>query len=189
MGVVGALYVLQRAVKDIVQTGIAMQQLRQSFAAITGSAQAGAPEFQFVVDTANRLGLGLQSVAEQYRSLSAATRGTTLEGQDTRRLFVALSQARVAYGLSNEQLGRALTAMQQIASKGKVSMEEMRGQLGESLPGAMQIAARAFGVTTAELEKMLAKGWTRRSFGGVLLANWKRKSRPRQNVLAPDLRS
>ena len=115
-------------------------------------------EFEFVVQTANRLGLGLQSVAEQYRSLSAATRGTTLEGQDTRRLFVALSQATVAYGLSNEQLGRALTAMQQIASKGKVSMEELRGQFGEALPGAMQIAARAFGVSTAELEKMLAKG-------------------------------
>lgn len=149
---------LSSAMQDVVKVGIEMQNLRQSFAAISGGAQAGNREFQFVVQTANRLGLELQSVAGQYRSLSAATRGTALEGTATRELFTALSRAAQTYGLSTEQLGRALTAMQQIISKGKVSMEELRGQLGEALPGAMQIAARAFGTTTKGLEDMIAKG-------------------------------
>ncbi len=43
-------------------------------------------------------------------------------------------------------------------SKGKVSAEELRGQLGERLPGAFQIAARASGVTTSQLDEMLQKG-------------------------------
>jgi tape measure domain-containing protein len=149
---------LSTAMKDVVKVGIEMQNLRQSFAAISGGAQAGNREFQFVVQTANKLGLELQSVAGQYRSLSAATRGTALEGTATRDLFTALSRAAQTYGLSTEQLGRALTAMQQIISKGKVSMEELRGQLGEALPGAMQIAARAFGTTTKGLEDLIAKG-------------------------------
>jgi tape measure domain-containing protein len=149
---------LSSAMKDVVKVGIEMQNLRQSFAAISGGAQAGNREFAFVVQTANKLGLELQTVAGQYRSLAAATRGTALEGQATRELFVALSNAARAYGLSNEALGRAIQAVQQIASKGKVTMEELRGQLGEALPGAMQILARAFGTTTKGLEDMVTKG-------------------------------
>src|SRR4030095_14480758 len=93
-----------------------------------------------------------------YRALSAATRGTALEGQDTQRLFTALAASSRTLGLSSEQTGRAMTAFQQIISKGKVSQEELRQQLGEALPGAMQIAARAFGVTTAELDRMITRG-------------------------------
>ena len=158
---------VKETITDIVKTGLQMAQLRGSFAAIAGGVTAGNKEFAFAVDTANKLGLGLQTLAEQYRSLNAATRGTTLAGADTRALFVALSQAAQAYGLSTEQLGRAMAAVQQIISKGKVSMEELRGQLGEALPGAMQITARAYGTNTAALEDMVAKGldaadWTRR---------------------------
>jgi hypothetical protein len=43
-------------------------------------------------------------------------------------------------------------------SKGTVSAEELRGQLGERLPGAFNLAAKAMGVTTAELGKMLENG-------------------------------
>ena len=43
-------------------------------------------------------------------------------------------------------------------SKGRVAAEELRGQLGERLPGAVQIAARAMGVTTAEFDKLMRAG-------------------------------
>jgi phage tail tape-measure protein len=43
-------------------------------------------------------------------------------------------------------------------SKGKVSAEELNGQLGERLPGALGIASRAMGVTQAELMKMMQNG-------------------------------
>lgn len=155
---VASVTALSAAMGEVVRVGTEMANLRASFVAISGGAQAGNREFQFVVQTANKLGLELKSVAEQYRSLSAATRGTALEGTATRALFTTLSTAAQTFGLSTEQLGRALTAMQQIVSKGKVSMEELRGQLGEALPGAMQIAARAFNTTTKGLEDMIAKG-------------------------------
>jgi tape measure domain-containing protein len=149
---------LTSAMQDVVRTGIEMQNLRTSFNAIAGGAQAGGQQFAFVVKTANTLGLELSKLADQYRSLTAATRGTALEGQATRDLFTALTQASTTFGLSTDQTGRALLAFQQIVSKGKVSMEELRGQLGEALPGAMQIAARAYGTNTKALEEMIAKG-------------------------------
>lgn len=61
-------------------------------------------------------------------------------------------------GLNTEQSSGVLLALQQMISKGTVQAEELRGQLGERLPGAFQIAAKAMGVTTAELGKMLEQG-------------------------------
>jgi len=61
-------------------------------------------------------------------------------------------------GLSAGDTSGVLLALQQMVSKGTVSAEELRGQLGERLPGAFQIAARSMGVTTAELGKMLEQG-------------------------------
>ena len=54
--------------------------------------------------------------------------------------------------------------LSQIAGKGKVSMEELRGQLGERLTPAMAIAAKSMGVTTAELEKMVESGISAEAF-------------------------
>jgi tape measure domain-containing protein len=149
---------IKAGIESIVRTGLDLERLRNSFTAITGSANVGRQEFEFVTTTANRLGLGLQELGESYRGLAASTRGTTLAGQETRELFVALTNASRVYGLSTEQTGRALTALQQIISKGKVSQEELRQQLSEAIPGAAQIAARAFGVTTQQLNAMIEKG-------------------------------
>src|SRR5690606_5836527 len=60
--------------------------------------------------------------------------------------------------LSNEQVQGTFLALSQMMSKGKVQAEELRGQLGERLPGAFALAAKAMGVTEAELNKMLEKG-------------------------------
>ena len=42
--------------------------------------------------------------------------------------------------------------------KGKISAEELRGQLGEAMPSAMGIMAKSLGVTTQQLDKMMASG-------------------------------
>ena len=49
-------------------------------------------------------------------------------------------------------------AFSQIVSKGTVQAEELRGQIGERIPGAFNLAAKAMGVTTKELNKMLEQG-------------------------------
>ena len=66
--------------------------------------------------------------------------------------------ASTALGLSSDQTKGALNALAQMISKGTVQAEELRGQLGERLYGAFQAAARAMGVSTQQLGKMLEKG-------------------------------
>jgi len=145
-------------VRGIVNAGIQAERFGRAFATATGSVAAGQREFQFVRDVSNRLGLSLQETAESYSKLTAAARGTALAGQGARDIFVGISSAATVLGLNADQTQGALTAIEQIISKGKVSAEELRGQLGERLPGAFQIAARAIGVTTSELDDMLKKG-------------------------------
>jgi len=112
----------------------------------------------FVSDLAQRLGMDLVQTADAYASLAVAAKGTALEGENARRIFEAVAVASRAMGLSAEQTEGALVAIEQMISKGKVSAEELRGQLGERLPGAFQLAAQAMGMTTAELDKALATG-------------------------------
>jgi lambda family phage tail tape measure protein len=118
----------------------------------------GARELEYVTTLANKMGLELSSTGRAYASFAAASRGTTLEGQKTRDIFEAVSKASAVLGLSAEDTSGVLLALQQMVSKGTVQSEELRGQLGERLPGAFQIAARAMGVTTGELGKMLEQG-------------------------------
>jgi tape measure domain-containing protein len=144
--------------RSLLTAGQEMDKLRLAYGAITGSSQDAAAEMQFVSETADKLGLSFQTAAGAYKQITAAAQGTKLAGAQTREIFTGIAQASTVLGLSAEETSGALLAISQMISKGKVSAEELRGQLGERLPGAFQIAAQAMGMSTAALDKMMASG-------------------------------
>ncbi|MBL8351195.1 MAG: tape measure protein [Burkholderiaceae bacterium] len=117
-----------------------------------------AQELAYLRETTSGMGLEFASTAKSYMQFSAAARETALEGAGVRKVFEAVSKASTVMGLSAAENQGVLLALGQMMSKGTVQAEELRGQLGERLPGSFQIAARAMGVTTAELGKMLEQG-------------------------------
>ncbi|MGE0329689.1 MAG: tape measure protein [Ramlibacter sp.] len=137
---------------------IQADKLRNTLTFATGGRDNAAREMVMLRETSHAMGLEFASTSQQYARLAAASRGTSLEGRQTREVFEAIAQAGTVMGMSAEESEGALRAVQQMMSKGKVQAEELRGQLGERLPGAFQIAARAMGVTTGELDKMLETG-------------------------------
>lgn len=137
-------------------TGI--EALRRSLELLKGSSEAAAKEIDYLKTTSNRLGLDVQEISKAYISLTAAAKGTAMEGQATRDIFEAVAGAMSKLGRSSADAEGALQAIAQMLSKGVVSMEEMRQQLGERLPGAMQAAADASGVTVSELTDMIGTG-------------------------------
>ncbi|WP_459199048.1 tape measure protein [Ralstonia pseudosolanacearum] len=140
------------------QDALALDRIQTGLTAITGSSEKASAEFAFVRAEAQRLGLNLATVSQEYTKLAAATRGTNLEGAKTRDIFSAVTEASTVLGLSSDETAGALLAIQQMVSKGTVAAEELRGQLGERLPGAFQIAARAMGTTTQGLGHLLEQG-------------------------------
>lgn len=152
--VLGAVQV----VRSISQAGIAFERIQVALRSVSDDSGQAAESFAFVLREADRLGLEIESTAQGYVKLAAATRGTKLEGQETERIFTAVSHAAAKLSLSATDTAGVLRALSQIASKGTLSAEELRQQLGDRLPGAFQLAAQAMGVTTARLNEMLVNG-------------------------------
>ena len=145
-------------ISRITRTGLAMQALDQRFQFATGTFAQGRRELEFVSQLSERLGLDFIEMSRGLSNLSAAARGTALEGDGIRTVFQAVAEASRVLHLDLGQIRGTFRALEQIMSKGRVQAEELRGQLGERLPGAFQIASRAVGVTTQELSKMLELG-------------------------------
>lgn len=150
----GALSQAQAAVGSFNQ----FEAITRTLNVATGSVAAGADAFKFLREESERLGLVLPDVATEYGKLSAATMGSNVLSAATQDIFLGVAEAGAALGLSVDQQAGALTAFTQIASKGKVMAEELRGQIGERIPGAFSIAARAMNVTEAELNDLLQTG-------------------------------
>lgn len=146
------------AVQSVIKTGLQSESLQVQFNFSFGDVARAGEELAWVRGLAEELGLEIQSTARSYAQLTAAAKGTALEGEATRDIFRAVASASAVLRLSVQETEGALLAVRQMISKGTVSAEELRGQLGERLAPTFEVAARAMGVTTAELGKMLEQG-------------------------------
>lgn len=146
------------AIGGAIKQAVDMEALTAKLKYATGSAEGAANALKFTGDMASRLGIDAQAAAQGFSGIAAAARGSALEGQKARDIFESIATASRVVGLTSDQMGGALLAVQQMMSKGVVSAEEFRGQLGERLPGATRIAADALGVTEAQFAKMLDTG-------------------------------
>jgi tape measure domain-containing protein len=145
-------------VRDIVEAGLASRRLENTLRAATGSVQSAGEAYAFMRQEANRLEPDLQTAATQFGKLSAATQGTIVQGQATRDLFKAMAEALVGFGLSQEKVAGVTKALTDIVSKNTVAMEELRGQFGDRLPGALRRVAQEMGITTATLVQVVSEG-------------------------------
>lgn len=146
------------AIGGAIKQAMNMESLNAKLKYATGSAESAAAALKFTGDMANKLGIDSIAAANGFAGIAAAAKGTVLEGENTRRIFESIATASRVVGLTSDQMGGALLAVQQMMSKGVVSAEEFRGQLGERLPGAARIAAEALGVTEARFAEMLETG-------------------------------
>lgn len=109
-------------------------------------------------EIAKNYGQDLLVLRERYIKFRAAAIQSNVSAQDTMKIFNSTAKAAGVLGLKSDELNGVFLALEQMLSKGKVTTEELRRQLGERLPGAMGIMADAIGVTISELDKMMKKG-------------------------------
>lgn len=112
----------------------------------------------FLEKTTERLGLKLLDTSQSFKNFFAASTQSGISAEKTREIFESASEASAVMKLSQEQTNGVMLAFGQIASKGKVQAEELRGQIGERIPGAFGIAAKAMNMTTQELDKLMSDG-------------------------------
>ncbi len=137
---------------------IRTEKVKIALQTVTGSAGAANARFDDLRKTAEELALPALQLAEGFTNFAIAAQGSALSSKEVETSFKQITKAAAGAGLQTEQFDGVMRALTQIMSKGKVQAEELRGQLGDRLPGAFTIAARAMNVTTAELDSMLKKG-------------------------------
>jgi tape measure domain-containing protein len=70
----------------------------------------------------------------------------------------SLTDAVAKFGGTSEIFHRASIAIQQMSGKGVISMEELRQQLGEAVPRAIELMARSMNVSYGELVDNISDG-------------------------------
>lgn len=115
-------------------------------------------EYKYIRDQADRIGISFEEAAKGYGKFAAAAK---LAGRDMKEIrYVAesfLEVGRVA-NLTSDDIGGVFKALEQIYSKGKIQAEELRGQLGDRLFGAFEIAAIALKDQFPNLDKAMKDG-------------------------------
>lgn len=135
-----------------------MMATENALGALTGSQTAGRREMDYLRTFSDTYGLRMSESAAGFKRILASSAGTKLEGAGAKAIFEGTSLYGKTLGLSNENMSRATTAISQMISKGKISSEELKGQLAEAIPGAVQIFADAMDVPVSQMFKMMENG-------------------------------
>ena len=147
---------------ELGRTQIAAERINNIFQYSFGKNASN--EMRYVAELSNELGQNFEVLRESYGKFAASAESANFTSAETKSIFEGITKAGAALGMTNDEVNGSFLAVSQIASKGNVSLEELRGQLGERLPNAMGLAAKAMGVTTQELEKMIEKGLSANEF-------------------------
>ena len=143
---------------DSAQYAAGIQKLQIALKGVTKNSE----DFQYGLDviskTSKRLNVPIAASTKQFTTLSASVIGAGGSVQDAEEVFTGVSNAIKATGGNAEDVQSAIRAMSQIFGKGKVSAEELQGQLGERLAGAVVKFAEANGSSLQKLQKDLRDG-------------------------------
>lgn len=132
--------------------------LNYSMKTVSDTAFDLAASQRFLLQISEDYGVELLSTSKRYVKFLAAAKQSNISLNDTEKIFKSVTKASSVLGLETEELNGVYLALEQMLSKGKVTTEELRRQLGERLPGAMGIMAAALDVTIPKLDEMLRKG-------------------------------
>jgi tape measure domain-containing protein len=153
-----SLFTAFNAAKGIKNTVVELDGLDKAMRLVISDTDDFASSQEFLSRVVEDYGLDLLTTRKAYMRFIAASKSSTLTLKEQQGIFDSVAKSSAALGLTLQRQDLVFNALEQMMSKGKVSSEELRRQLGDSLPGSVEIMAKALGVTTNELDKMLKKG-------------------------------
>lgn len=154
----GLAFGVFEGVRFLAGTEVRLQSLQLALKNVLGTTEQYNKSFEFLTNLSKDYGQDLLVLTDTYKSFIASSNASGLALEERNKIYQSVIKAGSSLALSNEQIEGSLLAVSQMFSKGKVSAEELRGQLGERLPGAFGIMAKSMGVTEQQLDKMLQNG-------------------------------
>lgn len=137
---------------------VAFDSANKALEVISGTQEDIKTNQEFINRLTEQYGLKLLSNQKAFSQFYAAGKQSGFNPADIREIYESVISASSSLKLPQEQIDGILLALSQMASKGKVSSEELRRQMGDRLPGAFGIAAKAMKMTEKDLDDMMKKG-------------------------------
>jgi len=155
VGLYAAVGLAQKTLEAYNATNATMNRLT---AANGGNVKAAADDFAYLEAQADRIGVSFAKVAPAFAKFAIAAKMAGATTQETRFIFEGFATATAKLGLAGPEVERVFKAVEQMFNKGKVSAEELSSQLGDVLPGAMNLFAKAANVSIPEFVKLMEAG-------------------------------
>jgi tape measure domain-containing protein len=154
VGVYGAI----NQVSEAFRVGSEVRGIEVSLQAINGNDLAKAnEELDYTRWLADAVGQEYIALAKSYAGFRASV-ADKLPLEQQRFLFESIAKAAAVLNLSVDDAEGTFRAISQTFSKGKVTAEELRQQLGDRLPGAVRLLAEGLKRPEDELNKLLETG-------------------------------
>lgn len=133
-------------------------RFKAGLVAVTGSTAEADAALKFVDETAKKLSLNMLAAREGFVKFAGSAVPAGMELDKVKGTFENISRAARVFGLSTDQVNGVFRALGQIASKGAVQLEELKGQLGDRMPAALQAMSNATGLAQKEMLKLIEQG-------------------------------
>jgi lambda family phage tail tape measure protein len=157
-GIGGLVTQLQQSLSALAEYTASIDRQRIALKGLTTSNSEYEVSLRTVEELSQKFQIPQEQVTRNFTKIAASVIGAGGSLTDAKIAFEGVASGVRATGGTLQDLDGALLATAQVFSKGKVSAEELRGQIGERLPGAFTLFAKSIGVTTPELDKMLKDG-------------------------------
>jgi tape measure domain-containing protein len=158
LGFAGVIASIGKTILSVINLTIKFQSLGYAIDYTSKQVGEAGRSSQFLIELNNKFGADLVSTTERWLKFRTAARQSGITLLETKKIFESVTKASAVLGLRTDELRGVYLALEQMLSKGKITTEELRRQLGERLPGAMGIMAASMGKTIPELDKMMKKG-------------------------------
>lgn len=149
---------LSNLVTKFIEVAKSTNRVTTALKNVSGSMAVFADNQRYLLDLAKKYGLEINALTGNYAKFTAAASISGMSMQEQRKIFESLSRAATAFGMSADDSNGVFLALSQIMSKGKISSEELRLQMGERLPIALQAMAKAAGTSVAGLDRLMKEG-------------------------------
>ncbi|MDU0999458.1 tape measure protein [Citrobacter sp.] len=153
-----AIYTFQTALeayKKVMEVGLKKEASQRAAEFVLGN-EGAKRATDFVKNLANNTGVDQIETLSSFAKFSAGAGDMNTDQKES--LFSNVIGTSRLMGLNTEEINGILKAFEQMASKGKIQAEELRGQLGDRMAGAFQLFARSLGMTTEQLDAAMKNG-------------------------------
>lgn len=152
-------------IQELIENAKSLDKAQATLRNVSNGVEGYGENLKFVQGLSKKYNQDLITLTGNFAKFHSAAAYANISLEDQQHIYESLTRASAYFNLTADETNGVMLAIQQMISKGRVSSEELRRQLGERLPGAMNLAAKAAGKagitangTTAELEDMIKEG-------------------------------